>query len=107
MDSYKELMGKKGSRGVVLCSEAESAAGSRESVSANDDPTASANSRMKSGSDHQDAREEARRAARRLVNFGWKSQGVEEDRGVEAVQDGKVVESSFAKGEWGIRWASQ
>jgi hypothetical protein len=52
----------------------------------------------------QDAREEARRAARRLVNFGFRSQGVEEDREVEAVQDGKVVETSFAKGEWGIRW---
>jgi hypothetical protein len=52
----------------------------------------------------QDAREEARRAARRLVNFGFRSQGVEEDREVEAVQDGKVVETSFAKGEWGVRW---
>lgn len=52
----------------------------------------------------QDAREEARRAARRLVNFGFRSQGIEEDRDVEAVQDGKVVETSFAKGEWGIRW---
>ena len=52
----------------------------------------------------QDAREEARRAARRLVNFGFRSQGIEEDREVEAVQDGKVVETSFAKGEWGIRW---
>jgi hypothetical protein len=52
-----------------------------------------------------DGREEARRAARRLVNFGFRSQGIEEDRGVEAVQDGQVVETSFAKGEWGIRWS--
>ena len=51
-----------------------------------------------------DAREEARRAARRLVNFGFSSQGIEEPRDVEAVQEGKVVETSFAKGEWGIRW---
>ncbi|KAK4685720.1 hypothetical protein P7C73_g4423, partial [Tremellales sp. Uapishka_1] len=51
-----------------------------------------------------DAREEARRAARRLVNFGFTSQGVEEDRQVEGVQAGKVVEGSHAKGEWGIRW---
>ncbi len=51
-------------------------------------------------------REEARRAARRLVNFGWASQGVEkEDRRVEAVINGQRVEGSFAKGEWGIRWA--
>jgi hypothetical protein len=42
---------------------------------------------------------------RRLVNFGFSSQGVDEDRPVEAVQDGHVVETSFAKGEWGIRWA--
>ncbi|WWC63955.1 uncharacterized protein I303_106561 [Kwoniella dejecticola CBS 10117] len=50
-------------------------------------------------------REEARRAARRLVAFGFSSQGIPtENRAVEAVQNGKVVETSFAKGEWGIRW---
>ena len=50
-------------------------------------------------------REEARRAARRLVNFGWATQGVAgEERSVEAVQGGMRVEGSFAKGEWGIRW---
>ncbi|WVQ93160.1 hypothetical protein IAU59_000224 [Kwoniella sp. CBS 9459] len=51
-------------------------------------------------------REEARRAARRIVAFGFISQGVEEEREVEAVQDAKTVETSFAKGEWGIRWKS-
>jgi hypothetical protein len=51
-------------------------------------------------------REEARRAGRRLVQFGFRSQGVDEDRPVEAVQDNKVVEASFAKGEWAIRWAN-
>lgn len=51
-----------------------------------------------------DGREEARRAARRIVAFGWQSQGVEEDRPVQAVQVGKEVETSFAKGEWGLRW---
>lgn len=53
-----------------------------------------------------ESREEARRAGRRLVNFGFVSQGVEEEKRVEAVQGGKVVEASFAKGEWGIRWSS-
>jgi len=52
-----------------------------------------------------DHREEARRCARRLVAFGWAAQGVEgEMRGVEAVQGGRVVETSFAKGEWGIHF---
>ncbi|GFZ47299.1 hypothetical protein JCM24511_05042 [Saitozyma sp. JCM 24511] len=51
-------------------------------------------------------REEARRAGRRLVHFGFRSQGVDEDRPVEAVQNNKVVEASFAKGEWAIRWAN-
>ena len=48
-------------------------------------------------------RELVRRVARRGVAFGL---GTEEGpkRSVEAVQCGKVVESSFAKGEWGIRW---
>lgn len=47
-------------------------------------------------------REMVRRAARRGVAFGFE---VEEGkrRGVEAVQWGRVVESSFAKGEWGVR----
>lgn len=74
-------------RHVVTCSEVEKAVG----------PPAG----------KQDGREEARRTARRLVNFGFKSQGIEEDRSVEAVQDNKVVETSFAKGEWGIRWQSR
>ena len=52
------------------------------------------------------ARELARRSARLLINFGFASQGVEgETRGVEAVQGDQVVESSFAKGDWGIRWS--
>ena len=48
-------------------------------------------------------REMVRRAARRGVAFGFE---VEEGkrRSVEAVQLGRVVESSFAKGEWGVRW---
>lgn len=51
------------------------------------------------------ARELARRSARLLVGFGFSLQGVEgETRSVEAVQGGQVVESSFAKGDWGIRW---
>lgn len=57
----------------------------------------------------EDAREEARRAARRLVNFGFESQGIQVEEGskaVEAIQGGKVVEASFAKGEWGIRWST-
>ncbi|WVR08992.1 hypothetical protein IAU60_006052 [Kwoniella sp. DSM 27419] len=51
-------------------------------------------------------REEARRAARRIVAFGFRSQGIDEDRPVQAAQGGKPVpETSFAKGEWGLRWA--
>ena len=48
-------------------------------------------------------REMVRRAARRGVAFGFE---IEEGnrRSVEAVQRGRVVECSFAKGEWGVRW---
>ncbi|KAL8952583.1 MAG: hypothetical protein Q9222_001498, partial [Ikaeria aurantiellina] len=52
-------------------------------------------------------REMVRQAARRGVAFGFRVSGGgdrEERRDVEAVQGGRVVESSFAKGEWGIRW---
>lgn len=47
-------------------------------------------------------REMVRRAARRGVAFGFETK--EGKRRVEAVQWGRVVESSFAKGEWGVRW---
>ena len=50
-------------------------------------------------------REMVRRAARRGVAFGFLEEiGEGKRRKVEAVQAGRVVESSFAKGEWGVRW---
>lgn len=52
-------------------------------------------------------KEMVRCAARRGVVFGFKideGQGVEERRLCEAVMNGKVVEPSFAKGDWSIRW---
>lgn len=48
-------------------------------------------------------REMVRRAARRGVAFGFEMEEGKSRR-VEAVQRGRVVESSFAKGEWGVRW---
>ena len=48
-------------------------------------------------------REMVRRAARRGVAFGFETAEGKRRR-VEAVQWGRVVESSFAKGEWGVRW---
>ncbi|MCJ1338338.1 hypothetical protein MMC09_003625 [Bachmanniomyces sp. S44760] len=74
-------------------------------------------------------RELVRQAARRGIAFGFiishhhrreegngdegkgkksreneQAQGHKQRKKVEAVQKGKVVESSFAKGEWGVRW---
>ena len=48
-------------------------------------------------------RELVRRAARRGAAFGFDTPEGKR-RSVEAVQRGRVVESSFAKGEWGVRW---
>lgn len=48
-------------------------------------------------------REKVRQAARRGVVFGL-GVGGRERRRVEAMQGGRVVEASFAKGEWGVRW---
>ena len=58
---------------------------------------------MERGMQKAKEREMVRRAARRGVAFGFE---MEEGgrRSVEAVQGGRVVESSFAKGEWGVRW---
>lgn len=63
-------------------------------------------------------REKVRQAARRGVVFGFcvgpgGEEGVEGDgyvegrRRVEAVQNGRVVEASFAKGDWGVRWREE
>lgn len=58
-------------------------------------------------------REQVRQAARRGVAFGLRITNSESDGGsgkaagrrkAEAVQHGRVVEASFAKGEWGVRW---
>ena len=47
-------------------------------------------------------REMVRQAARRGVAFGFEIEGSR--RKVDCVREGRVVESSFAKGEWGVRW---
>lgn len=49
-------------------------------------------------------REMVRCAARRAVVFGLVPGERGERRKCEAVMNGKVVEPSFAKGSWGIRW---
>ena len=48
-------------------------------------------------------REMVRRAARRGVAFGFETDEGKRQN-VEAIQKGKLVESSFAKGEWAVRW---
>ncbi|KAF2740067.1 hypothetical protein EJ04DRAFT_482749 [Polyplosphaeria fusca] len=50
------------------------------------------------GEKKAEEREQVRRAARRGVVFGF------EGRLCEAVMQGKVVEPSYAKGNWAIRW---
>jgi len=56
-------------------------------------------------------RELVRCAARRGVAFGFVVKAIpsepEERRKCEAVMQGKVVEPSFAKGEWSVRWREE
>ncbi|KAF2828504.1 hypothetical protein CC86DRAFT_368720 [Ophiobolus disseminans] len=49
-------------------------------------------------------REMIRKAARRGCAFGFAVEGEEDKKKCEAVMKGTVVEASFAKGEWGVRW---
>jgi hypothetical protein len=49
-------------------------------------------------------REMTKCAARRGVVFGFSVNEDGEKRLCEAVMSGKVVEPSFAKGDWAIRW---
>lgn len=57
-----------------------------------------------SGQRVADEKEAVKRAARRLCVFGVEGQDGKERRMCEAVMQGKVVEPSFAKGDWGVRW---
>ena len=49
-------------------------------------------------------REMVRQAGRRGVAFGFEVEGARARRKVDCVRGGRVVESSFAKGEWGVKW---
>jgi len=63
--------------------------------------------KRREGQRRAEEREMVRCAARRGVAFGFVVSGdgeTEERRMCEAVMLGKVVESSYAKGDWGIRW---
>lgn len=58
--------------------------------------------KRKEGEKRAEEKEMVKRAARRLVAFGTGDD--QERRKCEVVMKAVVVESSFAKGEWGIRW---
>ncbi|KAI9051529.1 hypothetical protein LZ554_004575 [Drepanopeziza brunnea f. sp. 'monogermtubi'] len=67
--------------------------------------------KRREGQVRADGRESVRCAARRGVAFGFATAkgsevggGAEGRRLCEAVRQGSVVEASFAKGAWGIRW---
>ncbi|USP73962.1 hypothetical protein yc1106_01236 [Curvularia clavata] len=60
--------------------------------------------KRREGQKKADEREMVRKAARRGCAFGFAVPGEAEKRKCEAVMKGAVVEASFAKGEWGVRW---
>ena len=74
--------------------------------------TEEAKQRRLEGQRRADEREMVRKAARRGCAFGFVTEGDDGVRGgekgerrkCEAVMKDVVVEASFAKGEWGIRW---
>ncbi|KAF2033621.1 hypothetical protein EK21DRAFT_58234 [Setomelanomma holmii] len=64
--------------------------------------------KRREGQKRADEREMVRKAARRGCAFGFivdgEGNGDGDKRKCEAVMKGTVVEASFAKGEWGVRW---
>jgi hypothetical protein len=66
------------------------------------DETDEMKAKRKDGERRAEEKEMVKRAARRGVAFGF-GHG-EGKRKCEAVMKGVVVESSFAKGDWGVRW---
>ena len=57
------------------------------------------------GMDAARQRERVRRAGRRIVVFPDQENVSKIGKRLQCVQNGKVVEGSFAKGEWGVRVA--
>lgn len=60
--------------------------------------------KQKQGQRRARHKEMAKCAARRGVVFGFAVEGTDERRLCEAIVGGKVVEPSYAKGDWAIRW---
>jgi hypothetical protein len=60
--------------------------------------------KRREGQRKADEREMVRKAARRGCAFGFTVPEEKEKRKCEAVMKGVVVEASYAKGEWGVRW---
>lgn len=95
-----------------------------EAVGRKSQEDATPDTRRQEGQRRADEREKVRRAARRAVVFGFPvdppetNQGKSKTKGgdkepaaeeaprrmCEAVMNGKVVDPSFAKGNWSIRW---
>lgn len=74
--------------------------GAKERIEETDEMLA----KRREGQRRAEGRELVRCVARRGVAFGFLTGVGEERRLCEAVMQGNVVESSFAKGEWGVRW---
>ncbi|WVQ63826.1 uncharacterized protein L199_001981 [Kwoniella botswanensis] len=105
IEGYHRSLNDRPTNQVILCSEVEKIIFDPTSNKDNKDKDDKVDSNQASTLSPTEQREESRRAARRIVAFGFPSQGIaEEGREVEAIQNGKSVETSFAKGEWGIRW---
>ncbi|KAF2837472.1 hypothetical protein M501DRAFT_937700 [Patellaria atrata CBS 101060] len=69
-----------------------------------EDETEENKRKREEGARKAEEREMVKRAARRGVVFGFVEEGGKVRRKCEAVMNAAVVEPSFAKGEWGIRW---
>jgi hypothetical protein len=68
------------------------------------DETDEMKAKRKDGERRAEEKEMVKRAARRGVAFGFGNGDGDGKRKCEAVMKGAVVESSFAKGDWGVRW---
>lgn len=116
-------------------SDVNGSVGGEKGWSERQEETSDALEKRREGQKRAEEREMVRRAARRLVAFGilttepdptesWKktprgkkgknNKAVEEDdtpkerrKKCEAIMQGQLVEPSFAKGEWGIRWREE
>lgn len=101
-NTYKAFAGKQ--RPPQEKAEVNGSIGGEKGLAEKIEETPEMLARRREGQRRAEEAEMVKAAARRGVVFGFQVSESGEKRKCEAVMLGKVVEPSFAKGDWSVRW---